>query len=508
MDSDDLRNRFKSRGRRDYLGPMPINQPEPVMAEEYDGYDEYYDPQQTIQQSEEQYYEDENYEYDNQYEYSYAVQDSEESYDQDYYEQIDNSQLQQEYQQEHPKRSKKKIIIISLVVITLIGLTVGGFLFWKSNSKNSKASDNQSAQVAPAVTEVEEAPVVSKKTVRFVATGDMIAHDAILKQGKTANGYDFSPMLANMKPYFDKADVKFCNQATPAGGESFGYTGYPIFNAPIEWSRAIEGVGCNVVNIGTNHTNDKGQGLIDATVAAWDNRQGVLAVVGANRNAEEQAKIRYFEKDGLKFAVLSYSTYSNTPITNGFGINMYDTVKATNEIAEANKNADIVIVSMRWGTEYSPNIDATQEKVSQELADAGADAVVGHGPHSLEPVKRLKGKDGNETVVWYSLGNFLNTQLEAESLIGGFAVMDIDTQSKKITEIKFMPVYSHYEWTSAEKAANNLLARKNITMYPLDQAAEQLPKSQLGTTVEAQTDRVNKLLNQFTPVSVIKSDQF
>ena len=70
MDSDDLRNRFKSRGRRDYLGPMPINQPEPVMAEEYDGYDEYYDPQQTIQQSEEKYYEDENYEYDNQNEYS------------------------------------------------------------------------------------------------------------------------------------------------------------------------------------------------------------------------------------------------------------------------------------------------------------------------------------------------------------------------------------------------------------------------------------------------------
>lgn len=509
MDSDDLRNRFRSGGRRDYVGPMPTNQPEPVMVEQYD--DNYtqedYDPNQDYYQDDNEYYEQEDYDHNQQYNYNYAQQDVNESYDQDYYEQIDSTEPNQQYSDNKPKRSKKKLFIIFVVIILLIGLAVGGFLFWKSKSNNSEQANNQ-AEVAPAVTEVEQAPEVTKKTVRFVATGDMIAHDAILKQGKTANGYDFSPMLANMKPYFDKADVKFCNQATPAGGEAYGYTGYPIFNAPIEWPRAIEGVGCNVVNIGTNHTNDKGQGLVDATVAAWDGRQNVLAVVGANRSAEEQAKIRYFEKDGLKFAVLSYSTYSNSPITNGYAINMYDTTKANTEITEAKKNADIVIVSMRWGTEYSPTIDATQEKVSQELADAGATVVVGHGPHFLEPVKKLSGKGGNETIVWYSLGNFLNTQLEAESLVGGFAVMDIDTESKKITELKFMPVYSHYEWTAQEKAANNLLARKNISMYPLDKSAEYLPKSQIGTTVEAQTDRVTKLLNQYSQVTIIKSDQY
>jgi poly-gamma-glutamate synthesis protein (capsule biosynthesis protein) len=231
-------------------------------------------------------------------------------------------------------------------------------------------------------------------------------------------------------------------------------------------------------------------------------------VVGANRSAEEQAKIRYFKKDGVSFAILSYTTYSNSRPTTTYGINMYDKATADKQIAEAKKNADIVIVSMRWGTEYSPGVNAQQDAIAQELSNAGADVVLGHGSHFLEPVKKLKGANGNDTLVWYSLGNFLNAQIETESLIGGFAIMDIDVATKKVSEPKFMPTYMHYEWSAADKAANNLLTRKNFQMYPLDQAADPMSKSQINTTVEAQTDRVNKLLNTYTPVVIVKSDQF
>lgn len=407
-----------------------------------------------------------------------------------------------------PRRKKGKLFVFLLVF--LLALAGAGGVYYKFLRKKPVKSVAQSSdQAVQQIIDSQPTPA-EKKTIRLTATGDMIPHGAILERAKQANGtYSFDSMFTNMKPYFEKSDINFCNQATPAGGASFGYTGYPVFNAPLEWPRALETAGCNLINIGSNHTNDKGQSLIDATVAAWDNRPNVLAVVGANRNAAEQSKIRYFEKNGVKFAIFSYSTYTNSPLTTPYGINMYNKDTAAAQIAEAKKNAaDIIIVSMRWGTEYSPTINAEQDKIAQELADDGVDIVLGHGPHFMEPVKKLKGKTGNDTIVWFSLGNFLNAQIETESLIGGFAIMDIDTTTKKIADSKFMPVYVHYEWTAAEKAANSLLVRRNFSMLPLDIAANSMSKSQIGTTVEVQTDRVTKLLNSFTPVTIIKSMQF
>ncbi len=462
MDDNDVRNRFRSTQRRDYVGPMP-KKSTPTPKNTYTSQL----PAQPV-----------------------------------------NPVSRTFVPSKKSKRKNGRVLKWVLLVLLVVLLTGGGYYYAKYY-RVEKISKNEVANKAQETSDTAKPKSEEKKIVKLIATGDMIAHSAILEQGKKPNGtYDFTPMLANMKPLFDKADVRFCNQATPAGGESFGYSGYPVFNAPLEWPRAIEGVGCNVLNIGTNHTNDKGQGLIDATTAAWDNRPNVLAAVGANRSAEEQAKIRYFKQDGVKFAILSYTTYSNSQPTTTYGINMYEKARAGKQITEAKNNADIVLVSMRWGTEYSPLINAQQDQIAQELADDGADIVLGHGPHVLEPVKKLTGKSGNPTLVWFSLGNFLNAQIETEGLIGGFAIMDIDIANKKVSDPRFLPTYMHYEWTPSQKAAGDLLARKNFQMYPLDQAATPMAKSQINTTVEAQTDRVTKVLNTYMPVAIINSSQF
>lgn len=415
-----------------------------------------------------------------------------------------------------PKRSRKKLFIIVLVsVLVLAG--GGGLAIQKRRSDRAAYLLGQGEKTPPpgngvpnGTIETERNKQAATGTIKLIATGDMIAHDSVNANAKKPDGsYDYLPLMDKMKPYFEKADVRFCNQATPAGGEQFGISGYPVFNAPVAFARGIEGVGCNVINLGTNHTNDKGQALIDATVAAWDNRSGVLSVAGANRSLGEQNQSRTFTVKGVKFAFLSYTTYSNNTALTPHGINMYSDALATGQVAEARKNADIVIVSMRWGTEYSPDINAQQDAIAQTLTNLGADIILGHGPHVLEPVKKLKTADGSrESVVWYSLGNFLNTQIETEALIGGFAVMDIDAASKKVTSTGFMPTYMHYDWTAADKRSNNLLARKNLSMMPLDQANDLLAKSLLGTSVQAQTARVTAILNKYTEVKILPSSQF
>ncbi len=395
------------------------------------------------------------------------------------------------------------------ITITLSLLVVSGVIGAGVYYKNKPIRETVSGPPAPAASYTK--PITSPQmdgSVRLLATGDMIAHDSINDNAKQPDGnYDYLSLMKDMQPYFAKGDVNFCNQSTPAGGEAFGISGYPVFNAPVAFTVGLKNVGCNVINIGTNHTNDKGQPLVDATVAAWD-KSGVLAVAGANRTAEEQAKPRVFEAKGIKFGFVSYTDYTNVALPNTYGVNKYDTALAKSQIDAIAEQTDFIIASMRWGTEYSPDVNARQDQIAQELADLGVDVIFGHGPHAMQPVKKLTSSDGREVYSWFSLGNFLNSQLDPETLIGGFASMEIDIATKKVISVGFMPVYQHYEWTAAEKAAGSLLARKNFKMLPLDQSAELLAASQLGTTVEAQTDRITKLLNSFTPVPIIASTDF
>ncbi len=418
------------------------------------------------------------------------------------------------------KRSKKLLLIFStlILIIILVPSSAYGYYWYKHHNQVGgarspfefvKGTPNPPGDFVPGVGNVgAQTTTTTSKSLRLVATGDMIPHSAILQAANSGGKYNFDPMLSNMKQYFTKSDVRFCNQATPAGGPAFGITGYPVFNAPLEWPRALENVGCNLINLGTNHTNDKGQPLIDATAAAWDNRPNILASAGANRSADEQTKVHYFTVKNIKFAFLTYTTYTNNKSVSPYGINTYSDGLVTAQMQEARTKADFVIVSMRWGTEYSADINPEQDKDAQQLSDLGADVIIGSGPHFLEPVKKLKSKDGRDTLAWFSIGNFLNAQLETESLIGGFATMDINLSSKKITSIGFMPVYMHYEWTPAQAKAQDLLARHNFSMYPLDEAAAQMANSQINTTVDTQHARVNDLLNKYTAVPILTGKAF
>lgn len=411
-----------------------------------------------------------------------------------------------------PKRkAKRKLVLIASLLILIVVGSIAGAMYMRD--RNLRTRNQPAGKPAPAE-KPRNQDAQATGPIRLVATGDMIPLDAINKNALKADGsYDYLPMMEKMKPFFEKADIRFCNQATPAGGAGFGISGYPIFNAPLEFPRDMQRAGCNLVTIGSNHTNDKGQALLEASVAAWDNKPDILAVAGANRSVEEQKKPRTFTVKGMKFAFLAYTTYVNTgtPALTPHGLNIYSSNSSPAEIAEVRKNADFVILSMRWGTEYSSEVNPEQDRIAQEVVNAGADVVLGHGPHDIQPVKRLVSADGREVPVWFSLGNFLNSQLDISNLIGLFAVMDIDPTTKKIIKLGNLPIYQHYEWTAEQAVRRNntdLLARHSFQLVPLDQAADLLPKSHHNTNVQAQTDRVNNLLNKFTEVPLIKSSEY
>ena len=409
--------------------------------------------------------------------------------------------------QRRPKRSKKRPYLAIGLVLLILGIGAATYFFMirttAPDSSNTPDATKQSAE--------QEDPHPDR--IRILASGDMVAHDSVNANAQQSDGsYDYLPLLSKVQPLFSAADIRFCNQVTPAGGTEFGVAGYPEFNAPTELVRDMGTLGCNLVNTASNHSFDVGQEAINANVDAWNDVETTLAVAGQNKSAAERDSVDTFEVKGVKFAFLAYTTYinANAPATNDYGVNVYSRAFAAEQIKQAkDSGADVVIVSMRWGTEYASTINAQQEAESNWLAGQGVSIILGHGPHVLQPVKEIEQRDGSKTVVWYSLGNFLNTQLEPEALFNGLGVIDIDRNTKKVTSLSYVPVYSSYSWTAQQAAAEDLLARDNVSVATFDDVSQEtITANQLKTTLAEQLARIRDTLNTFTTVEILNKQNY
>lgn len=376
--------------------------------------------------------------------------------------------------------SKKPWKIVLFIVIFL--LLAGGTCYFLcvKNSKTTK-NDEETTESTPQVTD-------QPQTLRISAMGDMLAHDTIIANAKIDNGYDFAHYFTNIKQSYADSDLVFCNQEGLSSGESYGISGYPTFNAPTQFAIDLSSVGCNVINLANNHMGDKGANAVNATLDVWAGLKPKL-IAGANKSADDQKKISLTEVNGLKIAFLAFADFNNNKSIPSYSVNLYDTALVTELVSEARQTADVVLVSMHWGIEDSTVVSATQKSEVSLLASLGVDVIIGTGPHVLQPVEIVDRPDGGKMTVWYSLGNMLSSQLKVIELIGGIASFDItkDENNKIIVDnLAFVPTYMHYEWTKTEEANSDLLARKNVNIYLLSEAAEPLSRSLLNTTVDEQ----------------------
>lgn len=392
--------------------------------------------------------------------------------------------------------------IIGLIIL-ILAVYFGG----------SKLLHLYSSSAPPAASKNAATAGAHPNRIRVLAAGDFLAHDSINASAKLPNGsYNYLPMMSNFTNIFHAADIRFCNDGNLNGGAAYGISGWPQFNSPTEFARDMGAVGCNLVNDGTNHSFDRNQAAINSTIAAWDKVPNMLAVAGQNSNQAQHDAVHYFTVKGVKFAFLAYTTYLNTdaPAQDSYGVNVYSNTFAATQIQQAKAaGAQVIIASVRWGVEYSPVVSPEQKQVAQFLADQGVSLILGHGSHILEPVQQLTGVGGNKTIVWYSLGDFLTTQLPAETLFNGLAVIDYDKQTKQITNMSFLPLYMHYEWTAPQAAAQDFLARHNIKMYLLDDTTQaMIDAQQLHTTVQQQRARLSATLDTYLHIPLINSQTY
>ena len=269
--------------------------------------------------------------------------------------------------------------------------------------------------------------VDTKKTtkVSMAMVGDALIHGTVyLTANRYANynGYDFKPMLKYTKELIQDYDLAYYNQETILGGKELGLSTYPLFNSPYEVGDAFIDAGFNLVSLATNHTLDKGERGILNSRAYWNKQENVVAA-GSYSSNEERDKIIVSEKNGLTYAFLSYTTYTNgliVPKGKEYLVNVYDKEKVKKDVEAYKDKVDVIMVAMHWGTEYVSYPTTAQKEIANYLASLGVNLIIGTHPHVIEPIEYI-----GDTLVIYSLGNFVSSQVGVERLTGLMASLDI-----------------------------------------------------------------------------------
>ena len=253
---------------------------------------------------------------------------------------------------------------------------------------------------------------------KLLMVGDALIHSSVYNDALTEDeNYDFKPMLKYVKPLLKSYDLKYYNQETILGGSSLGYSSYPKFNSPVEVGDAFLNAGFNLVSLSNNHTMDKGETGVINSVNYWKSKKNVV-FSGQWTSWEERNANPVYSVNGINYAFFSYTTWTNgleTPVGKEYLNNVYSNEKAYLDISAVKDRADVIIVAMHWGEEYNLDITEEQREIANYLSSLGVNIIIGTHPHVVEPVEYINNGD---TLVIYSLGNFISGQIGLDRLTG------------------------------------------------------------------------------------------
>lgn len=296
--------------------------------------------------------------------------------------------------------------------------------------------------------------------ISLMMVGDNLMHMGIVYSGLQQDGtYNYSALYEDISEQLQAADIKIINQETILGGNDLGFSGYPNFNSPSEVGDAIAAADFNVVLHASNHAADqKIQGL-EHCASFWQERHPEVMMLGiqgteesnetfagsahafGDRTADwytDERGIGYMTVKDITFAILNYTYGPNMeviPSSIQGHLNILCDYNRQNgqldfttlnpqvleDISAARKQADIVVVCPHWGTEYSTTPSSYQEKFALQMAEAGADLIIGTHPHVVQPVEWIQAENGNRTLCFYSLGNYVSTQKEGICMLEAMA---------------------------------------------------------------------------------------
>jgi poly-gamma-glutamate synthesis protein (capsule biosynthesis protein) len=325
---------------------------------------------------------------------------------------------------------RRRLACLALVGAALIGVAFG--LDGHSQAGQSTATDQAESQAAvagrQAAARSDQTPSTTPSTtpptteperperITLAFGGDILPHTAVNEAAahfgsSSGAAYDFAPMFAPLRPVLSRVDLPLCHLEVPLAPSPEQISSYPIFGAPRELPAGVASAGYRGCSTASNHSLDKGLAGIQTTLDTFD--AVGLGHAGTARTPQEAATPRIYDVEGVAVAHLSYSYSFNgipLPADAPWAANLIDPDRILSEAHAARAaGADLVVVSMHWGSEGLPSPDGQQQDLAPVLAASpDIDLVVGHHAHVVQPIQRM-----GDTFVVFGLGNQVSNQGDA-----------------------------------------------------------------------------------------------
>jgi poly-gamma-glutamate capsule biosynthesis protein CapA/YwtB (metallophosphatase superfamily) len=228
------------------------------------------------------------------------------------------------------------------------------------------------------------------ETLTLALTGDVMLGRGVA-QSHTQGGWEYT--LAALAPCTAEADIAFANLESPLTFAPLIEDTYDL-RAPPEASLALLKAGISVVSLANNHILDAGlQGM-------QDTRRSLRSIEIHPIDSDEGPWMTKVHEQSL-----SWFAFDDT-------LRPLEIEKLRIKLKSQRPIADLIVVSIHWGNELATVPNARQRQLAMELATAGADIIIGHHPHVLQPIEWIWGSGrGRPTLVAFSLGNTLFDQV-------------------------------------------------------------------------------------------------
>lgn len=344
---------------------------------------------------------------------------------------MDNKSDQNEAQDLKKKKKsglRKGITIIVMIMVIIGIIEIFSFLDTQrvnqnNNSQTSTTIPSPTIQTTPTAT--PEPDLSARATITSI--GDIILHQAVIDGGLSKDGtYQYDYIFEHIATYFNKSDYTIANYEGALNGPP--YSGYPMFGGPDAIATALGKAGVDMVTTANNHAFDRGLAGLKRTPEVFA-KEGIK-VIGTRSN-EQDPKYQIIDLNGIKTGITGYTygtvgTETNKALNgmtlpleaNGlvdsfnpsraahFEKDMAEMASRIKEMKEA--KAECIIFVLHWGEEYKIASNSMQQKLAQFLADQGVDVIFGHHPHVVQEISIVPSTiSGKNTLVYYSLGNFL-----------------------------------------------------------------------------------------------------
>ena len=268
------------------------------------------------------------------------------------------------------------------------------------------------------------------------------------------------------------------------GDEHYELSSYPLFNGPKEVIDAVYNAGFDWWSISSNHSLDTGaNGLLEQLNTIHEKYPDIITT-GSHTSLEDKNTPIVKEINGIKVGFLGYTYGLNgliVPEDKEWLVSMINKDQMKIDMEALSKVSDIQMVAMHWGVEYSTSISEEQKDLTKYLNELGAEVIIGTHPHVIEPAEIYHGEN-QDTLVYYSLGNYTSAQDAAPRMVGGMASFtvnyDPNTFETSFTDVKFIPTVTWFDggfndWKTYTLADyNNDLYATHRHVYDFDLSKE------------------------------------